>query len=155
MMTSIDQCIVLEPVTETNFEEVFALNVTDDQRRFVASNVLSVAQAYVFKCWEPYAIRIGPTLVGFTLLYFDPAGDEPTTASIVRFMIDRHQQRRGYGGRAMAAIVHTLRKRTGVESIELCVHPENTVARKLYESAGFSDTGRMYGYEMIYELPLT
>ncbi len=141
--------VVLEPVNEANFEDVVALDVSDDQRRFVASNALSVAHAYVFAGWEPYAVRIGPTIVGFTLIYIDP---NEATGHIVRFMIDRNHQRRGFGRLALESVIEFIRSRPGIEAIELCVYPENVPARRLYESAGFHNTGEMNEHEMVYRL---
>lgn len=146
--------VTLEPINERNYETVFALEVTDEQRNFVASNMRSIAQAFVYKGAEPYAIRSGEEIVGFAMLYPLAVEGEPSVVNLVRIMIDRRHQRRGLGRQAIETIVKNARRRPGVEVIQLSVIPENRAAIRLYEAAGFRDTGQFVDGEKVYRLRL-
>jgi diamine N-acetyltransferase len=48
--------ITLRPITSDNWRACLQLDTTEAQRRFVASVVYSLAQAYVEPGWVPLAI---------------------------------------------------------------------------------------------------
>ena len=56
-------------------------------------------------------------------------------------MIDSRYQRRGYGRKALELGIKYLQDRFGVTEIYTGVIPDNTVAKKLYASIGFRETG--------------
>lgn len=41
--------ISLQPINESNFLQAFALEVSEDQQRFVSDPIRSLAQAYVYR----------------------------------------------------------------------------------------------------------
>lgn len=59
--------ITLQPITNDNWIQCIELAPTAEQQRigFVAPNQLSLAQAYVERWWQPYAIYAGDDMVGF------------------------------------------------------------------------------------------
>src|SRR4029453_10840709 len=90
--------ISLRAGVSTNYRECIELSVAPEQRGFVASNVQSLADAYVWReAAEPYVVYSDDEMVGFALL-FPFAGDvdddsvpEPGTERgmvLVRLMID-------------------------------------------------------------------
>ena len=56
-------------------------------------------------------------------------------------MIDSRYQNKGYGRQALELGIRYLQNRFNVSEIYTGVVPGNSVARKLYESVGFKDTG--------------
>ena len=76
--------------------------------------------------------------------------------SLWRFMIDRKYQNRGYGREALRLALDFVRTLPcgEAEYCELSYEPENTVARDLYRSFGFVETGDMDGDEIIAVLKL-
>ena len=58
-----------------------------------------------------------------------------------KFMIDVRYQNKGYGRKALELGIQYLRDRFGATEIYTGVVPGNAVAKKLYESVGFKDTG--------------
>src|SRR5918997_1060403 len=104
----------LEPVTEDNYRAVIGLEVHEEQRTFVATNLKSVADAWVYRPkLQPLALFSGADLVGFTLL----ERDEPTVLHIVRFMVDRRAQGRGLGRKGLAAIADVARSEGRTELV--------------------------------------
>ena len=56
-------------------------------------------------------------------------------------MIDGRYQNRGYGTQALQLILEELRKERRYDHVELCVKKADTEAIRLYERAGFTDSG--------------
>jgi diamine N-acetyltransferase len=155
--------ISLRPIDSTNYRECIELSVAPEQRGFVASNVQSLADAYVWRqAAEPYAVYSDHQMVGFALL-FPFAGDvddesvpEPGTERgmvLVRLMIDGRFQGRGYGKGALEAIVENVRER-GLPTVRLSVVPENEQALEFYRRNGFAETGEVHGGEIVMKRPL-
>ena len=70
--------ISLRPIDSSNYRECIELSVGPDQQRFVASNLQSLADAYVWReAAEPYAVYSDDEMVGFALLF--PLADGETT----------------------------------------------------------------------------
>lgn len=83
----------LEPreVTKATVREVCALEVHDEQRGYVASNALSIAQAY----FEPSAVFRAVYLDGRAIGFVQwREADTPDTVVLWRFMIDRRIKHR-------------------------------------------------------------
>jgi diamine N-acetyltransferase len=151
--------ISLRPIDSSNYRECIELSVAPDQQRFVASNLHSLADAYVWReAAEPYAVYSGDEMVGFALLFplADGAEDsipEPGTERgyiLVRLMIDDRFQGRGYGRAALDAIAELVRDR-GLPTLRLSVVPENVQALELYRRNGFAETGEVDGGEIVLE----
>ena len=150
--------ISLRPIDEGNYRECIELSVAPEQERFVASNLQSLADAYVWRDGaEPYAVYADDEMVGFALL-FPLVGDDPTDPApadatpsgyiLVRLMIDARFQGRGYGRDALDAIVETIRSR-GLSTIRLSIVPENQQALEFYRRNGFAETGDIQGGEIV------
>jgi diamine N-acetyltransferase len=155
--------ISLRPVDASNYRECIELTVAPEQQRFVASNLQSLAEAYVWReAAEPFAVYSDDELVGFALL-FPFAGDvdddsipEPGTERgmvLVRLMVDARFQGRGYGRDAVEAIVENVRDR-GLGTIRLSVVSENEQALEFYRRNGFAETGAIHGGEIVLERAL-
>ena len=155
--------ISLRPVDSTNYRECIELSVAPEQQGFVASNLQSLAHAYVWReAAEPFAVYADEEMVGFALL-FPFSGDaddesipEPGTELgmvLVRLMIDAGFQGRGYGRDALEAIVENVRDR-GLQTVRLSVVPENEQALEFYRRNGFAETGAAHGGEIVMEREL-
>ena len=75
------------------------------------------------------------------ILWFGPSGDDPSRAWIYDITIDEDRRGQGWGRAAMAAFEGEARAR-GFASAGLNVHGDNDVARRLYESMGYTETAR-------------
>lgn len=146
--------ISLRKITLENRREVFRLEVADDQLRFVASNLSSVASCYVLATNGgsplPFAIYADEEIVGFVMIIYGITGYElPRIANnnycILRLMIDKRYQNQGYGREAMKKILEFIRT-FPVGHAQYCwlaYEAENIVAKKFYESFGFRDNGEI------------
>lgn len=128
--------ITLKDINEDNWRECIKLFVSDDQKRFVATNENGLALAYAHKEMNPLAIYNDDTMVGFIMYAKDP---DDGLFYINRFMVDEKFQKKGFGREAMKQLLEKLRE-DGVGSVDILHRPNNAVAIKLYQSFGFELT---------------
>lgn len=157
--------ITLRKITLDNRREMFRLEVAEDQRRFVASNLSSVASCYVLAtnggCPLPFAIYADEQMVGFVMIVYGITGYElPKIANnnycILRLMIGEPFQKQGYGREAIKKILEYIRTFPAgpAEYCWIPYEPDNLVAKKLYESFGFRDNGEICDNEPVTMLKL-
>jgi len=157
----------LEKVNAQNVWDILKLKVAENQRHFVSSNDRSIIEAYTTITANGYAFPFGiyenDTPVGFVMIGFgtdDYWDDAPPVAednyNIWRLMIDEKYQNKGYGREAVKLALEFV-KTFPCGKAEYCwlsYEPENDVARKLYHSFGFVETGEMDCDELIAVLRL-
>jgi Acetyltransferases len=157
--------ITLRQITLENRRAIFNLEVSEDQRRFVASNLSSVASCYVLETNGghpfPFAIYAEEQPVGFVMVtYKITSYDLPSFADdsycILRLMIDTQYQNRGYGREAMVKVLEFIRTFPAgpARYCWISYKEDNTVASKLYESLGFRESGEIVNDEQIAVLRL-
>ncbi|OPH51867.1 GCN5 family acetyltransferase [Paenibacillus ferrarius] len=157
--------ITLRKITLENRRAIFNLEVSEEQRRFVASNLSSAASCYVLATNGgqpfPFAIYSDGQPVGFVMLtYGITSYDLPSIAHdsycILRLMIDKHHQNQGYGREAMKKILEFIRTFPAGPAYYCWISykVDNLPAKKLYESFGFRNNGEILGDELITVLPL-
>lgn len=146
--------MMLREINKSNFYDVIKLQVNENQQHFVAANLFSLAQAWLYKDnARPFAIYAEDGLVGFCMMSIAPKDDGTTEYDIWRFMIDKNFQGKGYGKAALKEAIAFLKKE-GAKEISLSYEPENHVAAALYASEGFVPTGEMHDGEAVAKLTL-
>ena len=157
----------LEKVNGKNVWDILKLRVAESQKGFVASNDVSMIEAYTTITANGHAFPFGiyddTVPVGFLMTGFDTDDfweDAPAIAkgnyNLWRLMIDESCQHRGYGKEAVRLALEFIRS-FPCGAAELCwlsYEPENETARELYRSFGFVETGEMDGDERIAALTL-
>jgi diamine N-acetyltransferase len=155
--------IELRKITGDNFNECIKLETNEEQKNFVASNIRSLAQAYVAltnnECIPmPYAIYANDIMVGFIMLSYNEAdsSNDENTYWVWRFMIDKRYQGKGYGKETMEKAIELIRTSPygKVSTVFLSYEPENEVAKTLYASFGFVETGKIEYDQLIAKLIL-
>ncbi|WP_046226950.1 GNAT family N-acetyltransferase [Paenibacillus dauci] len=157
--------ITLRKITLENRRDIFNLEVLEEQKKYVASNLSSVASCYVLSINGgnpfPLAIYAEEQPVGFVMITYGITGyDLPRIAEgnycILRLMIDQQYQNKGYGRKAMKRIIEFIRTYPAgpAKYCWIPYSPDNTSARKLYESFGFRDNGEICHDELITVLQL-
>jgi diamine N-acetyltransferase len=138
--------VTLEDVGADNWRACTALEVEQSQQRFVAPVAYYLALcAYGESPWQPLAVRSGDDVVGFVMWGIDP---EDESFWIGGLTIDRRHQRRGYG-RAVVAQLLERAASDGHRGAALSYDPQNTLARSLYSSMGFVETGELADDETV------
>lgn len=139
-----ERSVTLHEVTSDTVRAVCALDVDDAQKRNVAANAMSLAEAYVYypQAW-PRAIHAGEDLVGFLMVYDPTAVENPDESDFFlwRLMIDRRWQRRGYGRAAVRLAIDYVSSRNA-ERILVAHVKSDPALGTFYASFGFAYTER-------------
>jgi diamine N-acetyltransferase len=152
----------VRPVTKDNWRELIKLKVREDQTRFVASNLHSIAEAQFGYDdpedghWDMYPFGIygdSGTPVGF-MMYGYNFGAPKMQAFIIRLMVDDKYQGQGYGRFGMKWMLDCFQSNDQIRTVAISYEPDNEVGRKLYASLGFVETGEMVEEEVLAILQL-
>ena len=131
----------LRAITEDNFIDAFHLRLAPGQEKYVSHPIRSLAQAYVYRnqC-QPFGIYAEDKMIGYVMVIYDY--DIPEY-DIWHMMIDESMQGRGYGSEALDRVIAYIKTKPFGDSdrVALTCNKDNPIARKLYESKGFSATG--------------
>jgi len=140
--------VTLREVTTDNFREVIQLKLENHEKKYVAPNIYSLAQAYVEKNAFAKAIYADEEVVGFT--FYGQFEEDDGTYWVARLMVDTEHRRTGYGERAMLLAVEHMQLLEDCEEIFVSFVQGNKDARALYEKIGFLDTGMVEEEELVY-----
>ncbi len=138
--------VELREITKENYEECLNLNIAENQEDFVSSTVHSLAQAWVYYDTAfPFAVYVNNTMVGFIMLGYYEAGGYYT---LWKLLIDEKYQNKGYGKRAVRLGIDYLVNRFKVKEVYTAYYATNRIARNLYASIGFRETGEIVGNQI-------
>lgn len=133
--------VVLKLVDESCFEEVIGLEVEVSDKNFVASNLRSLAEAWLYRENEdvfPYAILTSEHVVGFALLEKDK---EEQHFLVWRLMIDKKFQGQGFGKSALKSIIKMASDEAVYPYVQVDYVKENHRMERLLKSLGFEQIG--------------
>lgn len=133
--------VELAEVRKDNWVECIQLP-TSDVHRFVASNVYSIAEAQFYPKATAYCVYAGDLMVGFTMFGLDE--DDDSMVWIDRLMIAEPYRGKGYGTAVLRKVCEEARV-LGVSRVGLSTEPENLIAKRAFEKAGFQATGERDG----------
>ena len=164
-------------ILDDNMEECIALKVLPEQKNFVASNAISLAEAYDTnkdhaKTGEgsvavPYAVYESGRMVGFAMYgYFLPDEDEDDDEAYSkdepvyyfwRLLIDKDYQGGGLGRETVRQVMEEIKSKPCGEATWCYVSydPQNIGSKTTFASYGFEEDGRVIGGEVVarYRLP--
>lgn len=144
--------VELREIHKDNLREFLRLKVAPEQENLVASNAVSIAQAYFYRdtAWFR-GICDGDTAVGFVML----EDDRPKQRYFLwRFMIDARYQRKGYGRQALERLFEHVKTLPGATEIGTSCVDAPGGPGPFYESMGFVYTGQVDEGERVMRRPL-
>lgn len=136
--------VSLMEITASTVRSVLDLRVRPDQKAYVASNAVSIAQAHFHpEAWFR-AVYAAGTPIGFVMLrdptLLDPV-PQPALLSLWRLMIDRNFQGRGFGRKALELAVAHAQTRPGADAFHTSYLAGEHAPRDFYLAFGFEPTG--------------
>lgn len=144
--------ISLRKVDKDNYRKIIDMKLSNGGQEFVAPNVLSLAQAWVFYDEaRPFAIYKDEEVIGFMMLAWN---EKEREADIWRFMIAEEYQGKGYGTDAMKVAIGMIKDEDKFDYVSLSYVPGNDVGQHVYEKLGFKATGDIDDGEIIMKLDL-
>ncbi|HCF27832.1 MAG TPA: spermidine acetyltransferase [Cyanobacteria bacterium UBA11049] len=147
--------VVLQEINKDNWRECIRLKTTEEQEKFVASNLYSLAQSRFYPSSVPLGIYHNDTMVGFVMYDRTESGYQNSGYYLWRLMIDKNHQKKGYGKAAMQGVIKLLQQKPDCKEILIGYKPENLVAEKLYLSLGFQKTGLIEDGDVLVYLPVS
>lgn len=148
-MFSVDHQVTLRDITEYNLIEVMKLDVLPAQKKCVAPNSVSIAQAHYSKTAWFKGIYLKEQPIGFVMLDLN---EEKPEYFLWRFMIDQNFQGKGYGKEAMEMIVDYVQTLPKAQELLTSCVPGTDGPEAFYKKLGFLPTGDMEDDEMVLRL---
>lgn len=157
--------VELMKVTGENLDNVIELQVDPSQEVYIeTTNLKSMAEAYTMVMEDipvfPFAIMVEGNTVGFFMYIYDVLDHESfknesfynsNTCFIWHNMIDQQYQGQGYGKSAFEQMLKVMEDddQHPTDNVSLFYHKDNSVAKKLYHSFGFVDSGIIQGNSIL------
>lgn len=142
------ESITLAPVDRSNWRDVAKIRVAKDQLAFVAEPLYYLALCNYDQVWHPMAILADGKAIGMLMWAEDPSDHSCWLGGIC---LTRKYQGYGYGRVAVTAAIDLL-KAQGFKQFALSYKSENSIARNLYLSMGFVETGEVEDEETVARL---
>lgn len=135
--------IQFREINRSNYNECINLKISDNQKKFVASNIYTLVQAAYEPNFYPLGIYKDNDMVGLILYDFDY---EINGWSMSRFMIDEKYQNQGIGKIALKKFLEFFVNKYGHLKLYTSAEVDNKVALAMYEKAGF-EKKEVFEYE--------
>ena len=155
-------------ILDENMKECIALEVFPEQAEFVASNAVSLAQAYdenraYAKTGKgniavPYAVYKNSSMVGFVMYgYFPPEDGDNSYCTdehyyyVWRLFVDKNHQGRGIGREVLRLIMDEIKSKPCGEASH-CYSSyvaSNIASKTTFASYGFEEDGRVLDGEVV------
>ncbi|MEK4425500.1 GNAT family N-acetyltransferase [Solibacillus sp. FSL K6-1523] len=155
----------LRKITGDNIDEIIALEVGEDQKDFLeTTNLRSFADAHMMNAdgipATPIAIYNDEVVVGFLMYIYDTLDHESFKNEtfyeekcyfIWHIMIGKEYQGKGFGKLAFEKMLMDIETAPHGEAkyVALFYHTNNVIAKALYASFGFVETGIIQDQSML------
>ena len=155
-------------ILHDNMKECIALEVLPEQSTFVASNAVSLAQAYdENRAYEqtgkgniavPYAVYENGIMVGFVMYgYFQPEDGEDSYSKyeyyyyVWRLFVDKNHQGKGIGRETLRLVMEEIKSKPYGEASN-CYSSyvaANIASKTTFSSYGYEEDGRVIEGEVV------
>ena len=133
--------IGLVEINEQNYFGFARLSVAHGQKGYLDSAVGIVARGYVYRACRARVFGIVSDGEPVGLALVKDLDEEPACYDLQQFMIDARYQGKGYGTEALRLILAELEAERKYSCVEVCVKRDDLPALRVYEKAGFTDSG--------------
>ncbi|MCL1702682.1 GNAT family N-acetyltransferase [Lysinibacillus sp. Bpr_S20] len=157
--------IELRKISGDNIDEIIALEVEENQKDFIeTTNLRSFADAHMLNAdgipATPLAIYADEVVIGFLMYIYDTLDHESFENEVFygkksyfiwHIMIGKGYQGKGYGKLAFEKMLEAIEPMPDGEAeyVTLFYRTSNVIAKTLYASFGFVDTGIIQDNSML------
>ena len=141
--------------------DVLNLDVKEYQKQFIATNAISLAEAYVYTkngdFVAPLAVYDNDAIIGFVMLAYDKKiGISNGNYLLFRFMIDKHFQDQGYFKPIMDKVLDYVRTApAGLSNNFGCLMNQKWTCKILLPQLWIKETGEIFENEVVAIYDLT
>jgi len=140
----------LQDVNDSNWRDCSGLQLSNEEEKFISSNVYVVAE-WIFETESILkAIYSDNVLVGM-LAYYLHNGEHGHFYWLYHLMIETKYQSKGYGENAVKLAITEMRQ-LGATEIRTMHMPGNIRAQSLYKKLGFEEIGTLDGGDIFLRL---
>jgi diamine N-acetyltransferase len=132
--------VELRDLDASNWKACVELELAEEQRAFMETNAVSIAESRFHPWMLPLAIYAGDEMVGF-VMYSDERDPRSPRYWVHRLMIDRRQQGKGYGKAAMLEVIRRIKAKPDGDELWIGYDHANHAARDFYIRLGFVEQG--------------
>lgn len=133
--------IRLLPASTKNRSDLLKLTLLPNQTHFIESVEDCLKEADALSLWRPVGIYDDDTLIGFAMYGLWKKEGDHGRVWLDRILIDQSQQKKGYGKKALIALIRHIFESYDYDEVYLSLYEDNTVALNLYKKLGFSFNG--------------
>lgn len=128
-------------IDESNWTRLLTLQLSEEQKDYVASPMGILARGYVYRDYNAkvFGIQNNEEIIGMIMIR--DINEEPECYELQQFFIDIKHQNQGYGYKSLKLILDYLYAERRYENVEVCVKKEDIEAINLYKKIGFKDMG--------------
>ena len=148
-----DAEVTLREITKDSLRSVIQLSDTlsEQHGNYVASNLYSIAEAYVNEHAWVRVVYADDVPVGFMMI-----SDKPEEASyfLWRFMIGGDYQGMGFGRKAIDCLVEHVKTRPDATELGVSCGQGEASPEGFYVKLGFKHTGEKLGSEVVLKMEL-
>lgn len=144
-MTAVKPDVRFTEVDATDWSILAEVEPRPDQRDFVAPVTRYLCLAHYGGEWRPLAIEAHGTIVGHVMWAVD---EDDASTWLGGLVVDAAHQGRGVGRMTVEGFLDRFTE-DGKTDVALSYSPEDEVARALYLSIGFVETGEMEDDEIV------
>lgn len=135
-------CVDLRPIGEENRADALALSVAPGQEGMIETTAQCLAEADADARWKPTGIYVDGEMVGFAMYgSFSTPREGRERLWLDRLLIDGRHQGKGYGAKALTALLTHMCAEYRADTIYLSVYSDNAAAIALYTKKGFAFNG--------------
>jgi diamine N-acetyltransferase len=140
--------VSLREVTKDTVLKICSLSdqLSEKQKRMVAPNALSIAEAYFTEQAWFRGIYAGEEPVGFVMLHLDK---KRGVYYLWRLMIAGPFQRQGFGKAAVNRLIEYVKTMPGATELFVSYVPLDGCPEKFYRDLGFEPTGEIKDGEVV------
>jgi len=142
--------IRLQELNDSNWRECAALQLADEEKAFIASNVYTIAEWKFEADSIIKAIYFNNTLIGM-LAYYLHDGQHGYFYWLYHLMIQKEHQGKGYGEAAVKLAIKEMQE-LGATDIRTMTMPGNIRPQNLYQKLGFKQIGTLDGGDLFFRL---
>ncbi|MFC3122597.1 GNAT family N-acetyltransferase [Agaribacter flavus] len=129
--------INLREITKDNWLDMIDLEITKEQENYVALPAEAIAASKFYVHYVNRGIYLGNTPVGYIQYYPNLAEGKPKEIFIDQLIIDRKEQGKGYGTKAVELVLKEIKQLKSFNSVSICYVEGHDIMRKFFERFNF------------------
>lgn len=114
------------------------LEITKEQENYVALPAEAIAASKFYDYYINRGIYLDDRPIGFIQYYPNFDDGKPNEIFIDQLIIDKSEQGKGYGSKAVKLVLNEIKQIKGISAISICYVEGHDIMKKFFEQFNFS-----------------